>query len=186
MLYFFSLFFTHFSSFVQNILNNTSTHVHINKQQGSIHLHQSLNWHILRSCFVYAQNFAQGFTFYVLRFRKMFLFFFHFYIRFFSSFFFFSMNIYVCVLFRLALEEMSTFYLFNTLINIHNGRALGRTGVLFWIHPKCKEAVSKVKLHDPASSNIIHSLYLRLNHENIREKKSWMLTKKCGRLRKYL
>lgn len=28
-----------------------STHVHNNKQQGSIHLHQSLNWHILRfSC----------------------------------------------------------------------------------------------------------------------------------------
>lgn len=56
---FFTLFafYSRFLSFVQNNLNTISTHVHINKQQGSIHLHQSLNWHILRSCFFVCTKF---------------------------------------------------------------------------------------------------------------------------------
>lgn len=188
MLYFFPslslfAFYSRFLSFVQNNLNTISTHVHINKQQGSIHLHQSLNWHILRSYFFVCTKFLLKVSNSMCFISKNvlilvpFLFYIFFYFIFpvlvFVLFHFFSVvNILSC----LALEEMSTFYLFNTLINIHNERALGRTGVLFSIHPKSKEAEDKI-----ARINIIqrHSLCFSFGS------KSRILMKKCKWLRKY-
>lgn len=118
-----------------------STHVHNNKQQGSIHLHQSLNWHILRFSCTSSQCSDTAYEMLCSRFLT-------FNVSFASQCGLIHAS-FLSSLFSpyLALEvNEHFFYLFNTLIHIYNESTLyfphsfGRIGVLFPIHLKSIEA----------------------------------------------